>query len=58
MAVNSVGLIDLDPSVCVCDASLTSCFSADQNIKRESGRKVQTGNISAAKVSFYWNTGH
>uniref|UniRef100_A0A671UN26 T-complex protein 1 subunit gamma n=1 Tax=Sparus aurata TaxID=8175 RepID=A0A671UN26_SPAAU len=32
------------------DASLTSCFSADQNIKRESGRKVQTGNISAAKM--------
>ena len=26
-------------------------FFLDQNIKRESGRKVQTGNINAAKVS-------
>eukprot|EP00064_Thunnus_orientalis_P017885 superscaffoldBa00003929_g17971 len=25
----------------------------NQNVKRESGRKVQTGNINAAKVSFY-----
>lgn len=28
----------------------TSCLFSDQNIKRESGRKVQTGNITAAKT--------
>ena len=26
-------------------------YFSDQNIKRESGRKVQTGNINAAKVT-------
>uniref|UniRef100_A0A8C6P552 T-complex protein 1 subunit gamma n=1 Tax=Nothobranchius furzeri TaxID=105023 RepID=A0A8C6P552_NOTFU len=31
--------------------SLFSCLFLDQNVKRESGRKVQTGNINAAKVS-------
>lgn len=36
---------------------VSALFPAGQNIKRESGRKVQTGNINAAKVSQWKQTG-